>query len=545
MSESSSSSNSPDGGAPPAASQTGSSPGVVSAPASASYSGSNPSGSGPLQSGQNIALGRLDRISIGDVIADKYRIDQVLGKGGMGLVVAAEHIQLQERVAIKFLRLEGDTAPEFQTRFVREAQVSAKLRSEHVVKVRDFGMLDDGTPYMVMEYLEGVDLRKLLKQFGKLPVETALGYVAQACEGLAEAHAIGVVHRDMKPSNLYLTKRPDGSDLVKILDFGVAKMVQGTDHDELTAAGMLLGSPRYMSPEQLKGAKDIDGRADIWSLGAIMYELLVGRAPFLAQTTAALCMKILGNEAPVAMSSERSDITPELEAVIMQCLERNADDRVPDVGVLCTKLAHAAHSANLEAAAKRVVAVLERRAMQQTGTYSTLSSAESKGIATSGPATGSLSIDVRSASGVASAASWSSADGQSRKRTYAVAGIAGALVIGAGVLFAAFRGTTEPATGTAPPSATPPPVASPAPTEPATQQPTASAPPVTATATASEAAPSATAEPTPDKKRPPVYGGGPIVKGKTPPPPPTTATATATAPPTTTRPPVNPLEDRQ
>lgn len=477
------------------------------------------------------------------MIADKYRVDQVLGKGGMGLVVAAQHIQLDERVAIKFLRLEGDTAPEFHQRFVREAQVSAKLRSEHVVKVRDFGVLDDGTPYMVMEYLEGTDLRKLLKQFGKLPVDLALGYVAQACEGLAEAHAIGVVHRDMKPSNLYLSKRPDGSDLVKILDFGVAKMVQGTDRDELTAAGMLLGSPRYMSPEQLKGARDIDGRADVWSVGAILYELLVGRAPFLAQTTAALCMKILGNEPPASLCGERSDVPPELEAVIMHCLEREVEKRMPDVGMLCMRLAQATKSTSLEADAKRVVAVLERRAMQQTGTYSTMSQAEHKGIQVGDS---SVSVQVGSHSGVASGASWTSSGGrlQKNKRTLAVAALAGALVIGAVVLFAAFRGSAEPSTGVNnQPSASATATTPPSTAATTAQLPSATAP-VTATATApQDVAPDAGND---KGKKPPPYTGPPIKGGKTPPPPTTpTTTTTATTPPTSTRPPVNPLEDRQ
>jgi serine/threonine-protein kinase len=312
---------------------------------------------------------RLDKIAIGDVVADKYRVEEVLGRGGMGLVVAAEHLQLRERVALKFLRLEPDTASEFHSRFVREAQVTAKLRSEHVARVRDFGLLEDQTPYMVMEFLEGSDLRKILKAFGKLPLDTAVDYAVQACEGMAEAHALGIVHRDLKPSNLYLTRRPDGSDLVKILDFGVSKMMlmQDADRDELTAAGVLLGSPRYMSPEQLRGSSEVDGRADIWSMGAILYEFLAGRPPFLAGSTAALCVKILSEELPPPLSEQRSDVPAELEQAVLRCLQRDPDRRYADVGAFVAALDQALGQPWLTAAATRVAAVLERRALQATG----------------------------------------------------------------------------------------------------------------------------------------------------------------------------------
>jgi eukaryotic-like serine/threonine-protein kinase len=495
------------------------------------------SGPGSTSSPSNPSS-RLDRINIGDIVAEKYRIAEVLGRGGMGLVVAAEHIQLQERVALKFLRLDTETPHEFQQRFVREAQVTAKLRGEHVARIRDFGVLEEGTPYMVMEFLEGTDLRKLLKQFGKLPVESALDYVMQACEGVAEAHAVGVVHRDLKPSNLYLTKRPDGSDLIKILDFGVAKMVQGTDHDELTAAGMLLGSPRYMSPEQLKGSKDIDARADIWSMGAIMYELLAGRAPFLAQTTAALCVKILSNEQPPPMSAERSDVPPELEAVILGCLERDFTKRIPDVAALAGRIADAMKLPWLEPAATRVAAVLERRAMQQTGTYSTVSSTQPRpGVIAAISAqqltnpSGSARIDV----------AWTqSQQTSSRKRTFALLGAAAIVLIGGAALFAAFRhdtgsaaASTEPAVSSATQAPSAPPPAS------ETAAPIASTAPSAAAPVAS-ADSGGTAATTTAKKAPgPV---GPVGPRKAPPEakPPATPTATATS-----RPPVNPLDDRQ
>ena len=479
---------------------------------------------------------RLDRITVGELVADKYRIAEVLGRGGMGLVVAAEHMQLQEKVALKFLRLDTETPQEFQTRFVREAQVTAKLRGEHVARIRDFGVLEEGTPYMVMEYLEGTDLRKLLKQFGKLPVESALEYLMQTCEGVAEAHAAGVIHRDLKPSNLFLTKRPDGSDLIKILDFGVAKMVQGSDRDELTAAGMLLGSPRYMSPEQLKGAKDIDGRADIWSLGAILYELLVGRAPFLAQTTAALCVKILSSEMPASICADRSDVPPELEAVVLGCLERDVSKRIPDVATLAGRLADAMKLPWLEPAATRVAAVLERRAMQQTGTYSTISSTQPRPglVAAIGNAQVQSSAISRSAIDVA----WTqSHPSSSRKRTWALVAIAAVVLLGGAGLFAAFHNSEQPVPAAEPSSSEPSAATSaPAPVEPSATASTAPAPDDSGATAATPPSPDA-GEGKAKRHHVPV---GPMPRK-----PPAGTSTQASPPPTTTRPAVNPLDDRQ
>src|SRR6478735_12588042 len=220
---------------------------------------SGPSAEGP---GEGPVLHSLaDELQPGAIVEGKYQVEHVLGRGGMGIVVAATHITLRERVALKFLLVRDDSADDFAARFKREAQVSAKMRSEHVARVIDVGMWKGRAMFMVMEFLAGTDLRKLLRAQGPLSVETAVGYMVQICEGMAEAHANNVVHRDLKPSNLYLTKRPDGSDLVKILDFGISKW-NPTDEEvgELTRTGVVLGSPKYVAPEQVFGSAVVDAR---------------------------------------------------------------------------------------------------------------------------------------------------------------------------------------------------------------------------------------------------------------------------------------------
>src|SRR5882724_4843576 len=217
----------------------------------------------------------------GDVLAGKFRIERVLGVGGMGMVVSAMHIHLDERVAIKFLLPEALSNGEAVARFGREARAAVKIRSEHVARVTDVGALDTGAPYMVMELLRGQDLSQLLRDQGALSVHLAVLYVLQACEALAEAHAIGIVHRDLKPANLFLTSRADGSPCVKVLDFGISKVTSasGSGSDMgMTRTQSIMGSPLYMSPEQMASSRDVDQRADIWAVGCVLYELVWPRA---------------------------------------------------------------------------------------------------------------------------------------------------------------------------------------------------------------------------------------------------------------------------
>ena len=214
-------------------------------------------------------------VSPGDVVAGKYRVERIIGAGGMGVVVAARHLQLDQTVALKFMT---HRTPAGDERFSREARAAARLKSEHAAKVHDVGALDNGTPYMVMEYLEGNDLHALLSAEGALPIDLAVGYVMQACEAIGEAHAHGIVHRDLKPHNLFLTTGVGGRPKIKVLDFGISKTQD--DETTLTRSSDIIGTPVYMAPEQLRSSKDVDARADIWALGAMLYELVTGRLPF-------------------------------------------------------------------------------------------------------------------------------------------------------------------------------------------------------------------------------------------------------------------------
>jgi serine/threonine-protein kinase len=232
----------------------------------------------------------------GEVLAGKYRVERVLGVGGMGVVVAALHIGLDERVAIKFLLPEALGNPEAVARFAREARAAVKIKSLHVARVSDVGVLETGAPYMVMEFLQGQDLSQRVRDHGPLSIQEAVDFILQACEAIAEAHALGMVHRDLKPANLFLTRMADGSPCVKVLDFGISKVTSPSSSGQdfgMTKTQAVMGSPLYMSPEQMASSRDVDGRTDIWALGTILYELLTGRVPFLGDTMPQLCAMIL------------------------------------------------------------------------------------------------------------------------------------------------------------------------------------------------------------------------------------------------------------
>jgi serine/threonine protein kinase len=276
----------------------------------------------------------------GQILADKYQIERVLGEGGMGVVVAARHLHLDERVAVKFMLPQVLADREAVARFTREARAAVKIKSEHVARVSDVGLLDNGAPYLVMEYLEGSDLSVWLRQHGRLPVEQAVEFVLQACEALAEAHALGIVHRDLKPANLFVIRRPDGALSVKVLDFGISKLTSqgGTVADfDMTKTSAVMGSPNYMSPEQMRSSKDVDFRSDIWAVGVILYELLSGQLPFIAPTYPELVLKI-ATEAPVPLRSHASDLPPALENVIAKCLDKDPGRRFATIGELAAAL---------------------------------------------------------------------------------------------------------------------------------------------------------------------------------------------------------------
>ena len=271
-------------------------------------------------------------------MAGKYVIDRVIGSGGMGVVVAARHLQLGERVALKFLLTSTDES--FVARFLREAQLAVRIKSEHVARVLDVATLDDGSPYMVMELLEGSDLDQLLRAEGIPPIDVALDYVLQACEAVAEAHALGIVHRDLKPANLFLTRRSDGAPLVKVLDFGISKVVglfRGPLDRSLTRADDMLGSPQYMAPEQVRDPRNVDARCDVFSLGSILYKLLTGRPAFEGGNAATVLAMVL-SEPPTPLREHRPDIPPALESLVLGCLEKDPAARVPSVEVLARGL---------------------------------------------------------------------------------------------------------------------------------------------------------------------------------------------------------------
>jgi serine/threonine protein kinase len=292
----------------------------------------------------------------GDVLVGKYRVEGVIGVGGMGSVVSARHLQLDERVAIKFLLPEMAGYPEVVQRFLREARSAIKIRSEHCVRVLDVGQLESGAPYMVMEYLEGQDLSAVLARHRPLPVADTVDWVLQACEALAEAHALGIVHRDLKPANLFLTHRADGTPCVKVLDFGISKQSASASDAGVTKTQAILGSPRYMSPEQMRSTRDVDARADVWALGAVVHELVAGEPPFDAETMTALCAAIL-QDPPRPMRATRPDAPPELERVLGGALEKDRDRRYANVAQLAAVLAPFG-SSSARASAERIARVL-------------------------------------------------------------------------------------------------------------------------------------------------------------------------------------------
>lgn len=256
----------------------------------------------------------------------------------MGVVVAATHRQLGQRVAVKFLLAEYCQNSEAVARFLREAQAAVRIQSEHVARTIDVGTLESSAPYLVMEFLNGRDLASELATRGALPIEEAVGFVLQACEAIAEAHALGIVHRDLKPANLFLAHRADGSPLVKVLDFGISKSTSPVGAPmNLTTTQSVMGSPLYMSPEQLKSTKNVDQRTDVWALGVILYELVTGRTPFNAETVSGLIATVVTEPAP-PLRNWRPEVPAELEAVVLRCLEKDPARRIQHVGTLAMAL---------------------------------------------------------------------------------------------------------------------------------------------------------------------------------------------------------------
>jgi serine/threonine-protein kinase len=275
----------------------------------------------------------------GVVLLDKYRVVRELGAGGMSRVLCAQHVALGTKVAIKVLHPHLASLPDAPQRFVREAQAATRIKSEHVAQVIDVGTLPDGTPYMLMEYLEGKDLGRYVKEGKRFDVADAIDYVVQACDALARAHKAGVVHRDVKPSNLFLTTRPDGTPLVKVLDFGISKVVEeaAKENLELTKTTAIMGSALYMSLEQMRSSRTVDHRTDIWALGVTLYELLSGTHPFTAESFSELCVKV-SLDPPDPLRRHRPDVPEELAQAIEIAYARNMQERYQTAGRLAEAL---------------------------------------------------------------------------------------------------------------------------------------------------------------------------------------------------------------
>ncbi len=275
--------------------------------------------------------------AIGDRIG-KYVVERTIGSGGMGTVVAARHEQIGE-VAIKILHPKGAKDKIQVERFLREARAITKIKSEHVVRVFDAGQEEGGCPYIVMELLQGEDIAHVLKKEGHLAPDVAVDVMLQVCEAVASMHAQGIIHRDLKPSNFFLTRAADGTALVKVLDFGISKAIEAdpaTD-PKLTETQAVFGSPTYMSPEQIRSAKHVDARSDVWSLGVSMFEMLTGKVPFVADNVPGILASIVA-DAPFRVATFVEGVPAELEAIVLTCLEKDPARRISSPAELAQHL---------------------------------------------------------------------------------------------------------------------------------------------------------------------------------------------------------------
>lgn len=309
---------------------------------------------------EEIAYVPQPQLSPGELVDGRYRIDEYLGGGGMATVYRATHLALAQPVAIKTVAPSVRMLPGIEGRFLREARAATRLKGEHVVRVFDVGTMADGTPFMVMELLEGDDLGALLAAGTAVSIERACDFVLETCEALAEVHGLGIVHRDIKPANLFLTRGPDGRSSIKLIDFGVSHVdtpLSPSQAAVLTRPEMIVGSPQYMSPEQMQAASKADARSDLWSLGAVLYELLTGEPPYGNDGFWSVCLAA-AHGPPPAPSTRRRGVPAGLDAVVLRCLRFEPEDRFADAAELAVALAPFA-SAGSEERARSTARVLE------------------------------------------------------------------------------------------------------------------------------------------------------------------------------------------
>jgi eukaryotic-like serine/threonine-protein kinase len=269
-------------------------------------------------------------------IADRYRVMKKIGEGGMGVLYACLDSVLSREVAVKLMQRSLAAEPQLAERLMREARLAAQLR-RHVAQVFDCGMLETGEPFIVMELLSGRDLYAVLRDSGPLTPHELASVMLQVCDGLAEAHEKGIIHRDLKPENLFCASEPDGTAVIKIVDFGVSKQLRGRHIRAQTNPTESVGSPQYMSPEQISSPSEVDARTDIWSLGVVMYELLTGAVPFNGPGPAQVCASVL-TDSVAPMSDFRADVPPAMEFIVLRCLEKDRDQRFSDVAELAAAL---------------------------------------------------------------------------------------------------------------------------------------------------------------------------------------------------------------
>jgi serine/threonine protein kinase len=369
---------------------------------------------------------------VGETLAGKYTIKRLIACGGMGAVYEVHHEILDQAVALKVLLPEAKEHSGATARFINEARASARIRNEHVAQVMDVGKLDNGSVYIVLELLRGSDLARLLEQRGRLPVEEAVDYTLQALEGLAEAHALGIVHRDLKPANLFLAQREKGAPLIKVLDFGISKVIGGPERkqhgDPVTDSRALLGSPSYMSPEQVRSSKHIDARSDIWSVGVILYRLIAYQPPFEGDNLGTVLAAIL-ESTPTPLRQHRPEVPEGLERVILRCLDRNRDTRYQSVDELAEAL--------MPFAPSRARYSLDR-IRSTLGAVSQRAPSPSDTGPTAGPA-------LAESNGGKTAESWSESQRTKRPASSRVALLAmlGVVVLGAGAIALVFRSSAS------------------------------------------------------------------------------------------------------
>jgi serine/threonine-protein kinase len=287
-------------------------------------------------------LGKLeDGDLLGHVVADRYRVIKKMGEGGMGVVYLAEHITIEKKIALKVLLHEYARKQDLKERFLQEARAAAKIGHENIVDITDFGDTPDGSVFFAMEFLGGVDLSHLIRKHGPMVWTRAKPILLQICRALGAAHAKGIIHRDMKPENIYLIEREGRSDFVKVLDFGIAKMNVDDRESRLTRTGMIFGTPEYMSPEQAQGNKP-DHRVDIYAVGVIMYEMLTGQVPFKADTFMGILTKhIFEQPIPPSQVKPGAHIPAEVEQLVMKALAKERGERFQSMAEMAAAIAQA------------------------------------------------------------------------------------------------------------------------------------------------------------------------------------------------------------